>query len=218
MHKPAIPLLFLSLIVGCGGGGGNSLPFADGDSAIDGSQSPGEYSPGSRVVNACEAPYFSELTGRYGAQITYTEFSNGSPVPGGNQCVWEVDIDIDGSYGPDETFRQICFLTTSIESGLISSGSSNRNQCGDVDGVGSMPVPFNGDLNSEFWSEPVWPVDAGFLLQATLPEGQIFPIGDFDSSRGSRIVDLQFDGRGNIVFQDSISSDSSSWDGVFVKR
>jgi len=81
-----------------------------------------------------------------------------------------------------------------------------------------MPVPFNGNLNSEFWSDPVWPVDAGFSLQARLPEGQIFPIGEFNSSRGGRIVELQFDGRGNIVFQESGFSDSASWDGVFVKR
>jgi len=71
MRSPSISLVCLCLLVGCGGGSSNPIPLADGGS--NAGQPSGEYNPDGRVVNACEAPYFSELTGRYGAPNLFSD-------------------------------------------------------------------------------------------------------------------------------------------------
>jgi len=209
-------LVSAMLLVGCGGGSGGGTPFVNNNAPQGDGASSGGYSPGSSVVNACEAPYFSELIGAYDAQITYVEQYQGVPFPDGDQCTWEASIEVKGSYGADTTYRQICFLTTSIKSEILASGPSNRSECANIDGVGPTIVPFNTALNSEFWVNPVWPIDTAIWLQADLPAGKLYPVGTRTGSNGQRDVKLRFDGVGNITFQQS--SDSAAWDGVFVKQ
>lgn len=230
MNKHILVTAVSLLVVACGGGGNdNNTSDASGTLNDNGADSvtgvsdaqasssdigladlSAEFDPDGVVINACSAPYYSELAGTYDGQISYQTADNA--------CRWEVLLVVTPTYDlPDDEFRQFCVVTGNYRSVQLPVSAGDASNCEDISIAEKLLEPYAIPVNNHVWLEPSWPVATEMPLTDSLPAGQVYPVGNFSADSDQVSVGFQFDGVGNVTVN-SLSGDAGDWDGVLVKR
>lgn len=191
-------------LAGCGGSSDSSnLELFDdqqqGTSVV--------FNPDGPVINACAAPYFQELEGRYDGRLSYDD-----PEDETLDCEWEAELAVTLRQDAQLTDGSSCYVAYALQADMTSGSDGCGGLTTNGDLLNQLSVITNGDYAA--WNSPPWPIELLANTPTALDSALVYPIGE---TGNVSVWEYIFDGRGNITFAET-TDPISGWNGVLVKK